>query len=449
MMANLPDLFSNIYFLASVSVIITMLASFRLYPIIIYVVNKKGLMDDPQTRSSHITSVPTLGGIGIFIAFSLTIMLLGVVVDLVQPELLKLVSLMAAALILLIMGVNDDLILMSPKKKLIGQLFAACIVIFLTGVRITNFGGVLGIMELPYLASVVFTLFVFILVINALNLIDGIDGLAGSLTVLASTVFGIYYLLAENYLLVLVSFALVGSIMGFLYFNLSNTQKLFMGDSGSMLLGFLLVYQAIGFLEVNADSSASFTIANAPVMLLAILSYPLFDTLRVFSIRAWHKRSPFTADRNHIHHRLLDLGFAHKQATFAIFLGNLMIIGLVFSLGNLNINAQLLISVPIGSVLYLMPFLKIWKKRVPVYNPVVVKSAVTSTIQKMDVQGRSQHEWQFSKHRAKNSKLTSDFEEILTSNVKRGRAVSGRKMTHRLWFQDQRNGDIIKKRLHL
>ncbi|WP_422081516.1 MraY family glycosyltransferase [Ulvibacterium sp.] len=364
-MAQISYLFDNLYFLITCSVAATLLISFRLYPIIIYVVNRKGLMDDPDERSAHANKVPTLGGMGLFIVFSLTIMLLGVLADLSRPELLKLVSLLAATLLLLIMGVKDDLVLMSPKKKLVGQLLAASMVIFLSDVRITHFQGLLGVGELPYWVSVGFTFFVFILVINAVNLIDGIDGLAGSIAILSSVTFGIFFLLNEQYLLSLVSFALTGSVIGFLYYNLSNTQKLFMGDSGSLLIGFLLTYQGVAFLGVNENALASMAVPNAPILLLAILSYPLLDTLRVFSIRVWQRRSPFSADRNHIHHRLLDLGNAHEQATLIVCVCNLCIIGLVFLMGDLNINVQLVVSVLLGSFLYLSPFLKVFEKHRP------------------------------------------------------------------------------------
>ncbi len=371
-MAQIPYLFDNLYFLTTCSVAVTLLISFRLYPIIIYVVNRKGLMDDPDERSAHSNKVPTLGGMGLFIVFSLTIMLLGVLADLSRPELLELVSLLAATLLLLIMGVKDDLVLMSPKKKLVGQLLAASMMIFLSDVRITHFQGLLGIGELPYWVSVFFTFFVFVLVINAVNLIDGIDGLAGSIAILSSVTFGIFFLLNQQYLLSLVSFALIGSLIGFLYYNLSSTQKLFMGDSGSLLIGFLLAYQGVAFLGVNENIMASFKIPNAPILLLAILSYPLLDTLRVFSIRVRQKRSPFSADRNHIHHRLLDLGNAHEQATLIVSVCNILIIGLVFLMGDLNINVQLIISVLIGSSLYLAPFLKVFEKQVP-YSPEKMK----------------------------------------------------------------------------
>ncbi len=364
-MTYLTDLFSNIFLLCGAALAMTLLISFRLYPIIIYVVNKKGLMDEPEERKAHTTSIPTLGGIGLFISFSITISLLVVIAGLSGPDQIKLVSLMPAIILLLIMGVKDDLVLMSPKKKVIGQILASCIVIFLTDSRITNFGGLLGVYELPYIVSVLFTFFVFILVINALNLIDGIDGLAGAITIIASATFGCYFLLGKDYLMALVSFTLIGSIIGYLYYNLSNTRKLFMGDSGSMLLGFLLVYQAIGFLSVSTDTSATYAVSNAPIVLLATLSYPLLDTLRVFVIRVSQKRSPFSPDRNHIHHGLLRLGLNHKQASFLVAIITILNIELAFLISGLYINLQLYILIVACPLICLLPFVLIgsWKNR--------------------------------------------------------------------------------------
>ena len=291
--------------------------------------------------------------------------LFGMSVAMDRPELIQLLSVLGATMILLFLGIKDDLVLLSPRKKFVGQIIAAAMVIFMTDLRIMSFDGLLGIGELPYIASVVFTFFVFLLVVNAYNLIDGIDGLAGAIGIIASLSFGIFFALNEQLFLALVSFSLIGAVIGFLGFNFSKTHKLFMGDSGSLFIGYLLAYQGIAFLGVNESATASFVIAKAPILLLAVLSFPLLDTLRVFIIRARQGRSPFSADRNHIHHRLLDIGLTHVQATLFIALINVMLIGLVLAMDDLYINVQLFISVFVGSALYLSPFLKIFKKDIP------------------------------------------------------------------------------------
>ena len=159
-----------------------------------------------------------------------------------------------------------------------------------------------------------------------------------------------------------VSFLIIGALIGFLRYNLSGSDKLFMGDSGSMFVGFLLAYQAISFLGLNDLPESSLEIPNAPILAIAALSYPILDTLRVFIIRIRLKRSPFYGDRNHIHHRLLYLGFKHKQATILIAITNLFIIGISILMSNLYVHVQLFIMIVFIPVLFLSPFLMVREK---------------------------------------------------------------------------------------
>ncbi|NJB72654.1 UDP-N-acetylmuramyl pentapeptide phosphotransferase/UDP-N-acetylglucosamine-1-phosphate transferase [Saonia flava] len=362
-MTYFQDLFSNLYVLGLFSLLGALFLSLKIYPAIINIVHIKNLMDDPSKgHSIHKNKTPTLGGVGLFIAFALLLILFGLFMQLEQEHLSKILGLVAATMILMFLGAKDDLVDLAPKKKFIAQLISASIVIFLTDARITNFYGLLGIHELSYIASIVFTLFVFLLVVNSYNLIDGIDGLAGSIAIICSLSFGIYFLLNKSHIMVLISFVLIGAIIGFLRYNLSHEKKMFMGDSGSLFIGFLLTYQGIIFLTENSLETTQYYISNAPIMLLVVLSFPLLDTLRVFIIRAKKGLSPFTADRNHIHHRLLDLGFKHGRASLLISIINILIMTLSFLVRDYNINIQLLICVGMGSLLYLSPFLISYKK---------------------------------------------------------------------------------------
>ncbi|MDB4270857.1 undecaprenyl/decaprenyl-phosphate alpha-N-acetylglucosaminyl 1-phosphate transferase [bacterium] len=350
------DYISNTYILAFLGGLLAYVLANSIIPVIIYTVRAKNLMDEPGDRSVHSTKIPTLGGVGMFAAFSVSIILFGILVGLERPDLVKLLSVVLATIILIFLGIKDDLIALAARKKFLGQLISVCIVIFLTDVRITSFEGLLGIGELPYLVSVLFTVFVFILVINSFNLIDGIDGLAGTIGIIASLSFGLFFLLNKDFLMVLVSFSLIGAIGAFLRYNLSGTQKLFMGDSGSMVIGYLLAYQGIRFLELNLSEASTFTISNGPVLLLAILSFPLLDTLRIFIIRTRERRSPFDADRNHIHHRLLERGLSHKQATILLSIVNILVIELAVLLKDFEINIQLVAITLLGSLLYTLLF---------------------------------------------------------------------------------------------
>ncbi len=356
-MAYLNELFTNTYLLVCVAILAPVLLSLRMYPVIIYLVKSKNLMDEPIERSMHTAKTPTLGGVGMFISFSLTLITLGMVLGLSQADLIKLLSIVAATITLMFLGIKDDLMGLAPKKKFMIQILAALMVIVLTDVRIASCYGLLGLEELPYFASVVFSVFVFLALINAFNLIDGIDGLAGTIGIIVTATFGSFYLLNERYLMVIISFALIGALLGFLRFNLSTGRKIFMGDSGSMFIGFILAYQAISFLEFNATVVTPYTIAVAPIMAMAILSLPILDTVRVFIVRIAQKKSPFSADRNHIHHRLLALGLSHKKATLTLGIINILVIALAFLIKDLYINLQLYLLVLVVPLLYFSPWL--------------------------------------------------------------------------------------------
>lgn len=353
----LQDLFHNLYFLVFFSIVFSVLVSLRIYPVIIYLAHKKKLMDEPGHRSGHVNKTPTLGGIGMFITFSLSIILLGILTQLNQGDLLKLLSILGGTIILLFLGIKDDLLVLSPNKKFSGQIFSSALVVLGTDVRIESFYGVFGVGDLNYVVSVVFTLLVFVFIINAFNLIDGIDGLASSVAIIANTSFGVYFAMNDQYLYVLLSFSLIGVLLGFLRYNLSRKRKLFMGDSGSLFLGFLLAYQAIGFLSVNEMEQTVFSVTNAPIMVLAILAYPILDTLRVFTIRIVNGKSPFSADRNHIHHRLLDNGFSHMKSTLIVAICNIFVIQIAFVLSDLYLTLQLYIISVVLPLICLFPFL--------------------------------------------------------------------------------------------
>ncbi len=356
-MDYLSYLFSNIYYLGIFAVIISFILALKMFPAIICLANEKNLMAVPGARSMHIKKTPNLGGVGIFIAFSLSIMILGGLKSFGQFHIEKLLLLLAAITIMFFLGVKDDLIGISPRKKIVGQLMAALLVVVFTDVRIQSLEGLFGIWELPYIISVLLSLLVFVFIINAFNLIDGIDGLAGTIAIIASTLFGLFFMFQGNHILMLVSFILVGALFAFLKFNFSEKNKLFMGDSGSLFIGFLLTYQSISFLGMNTAETIWFTIPNKPVLILAILSLPILDTLRVFIIRIRQKRSPFSADRNHIHHRLMDLGLSHKQGTLLLALANVFVIVVAFLTRNFNINIQLLIIAAIVPILGVLPWL--------------------------------------------------------------------------------------------
>jgi UDP-GlcNAc:undecaprenyl-phosphate GlcNAc-1-phosphate transferase len=296
-------------------------------PVIIRIAKAKKLVDVPDSRKIHKAPVPSLGGFGIFAGF-----LLAMLIAVPSKSSVGIQYIVAAAFLVYMLGLKDDVMIITPMKKFIGQLAAAFIIINLANIRLTSLNGVFGIYELPYAVSLVISYFAVILIINAFNLIDGVDGLAGTLGIISSLIFGIYFYFAGDPMYAVMGLSLTGGLGAFLVFNYTPA-KIFMGDTGSMLVGLVNAIMVLHFINVASSPGALVPVASAPAVGLAILAVPLFDTLRVFMIRIFlHRRSPFTPDRNHIHHLLLDCGYSHPICTATLAVYNLLLIVGVFAL---------------------------------------------------------------------------------------------------------------------
>ncbi len=241
----------------------------------------------------------------------------------------------AAAFVIFFLGLKDDILDISPIKKFIGQVLAAFLIIYKGGVQIQSMHGFLGIEELPPMFSLLFTYLTVIVIINSFNLIDGIDGLAGSLGLVACLAFGIYFSEVKMLPYAILAFALAGSLAAFLIFNFQPA-KIFMGDTGSLLLGLIHAILVIKFITVAHSTGVSIPLASSPAIGFSVLLIPLMDTVRVFSIRISHRRSPFSPDRNHIHHLLLDKGLSHRSITLLLVAANLLFMVLTYSLRSLG-----------------------------------------------------------------------------------------------------------------
>ncbi|MFL5738587.1 MAG: MraY family glycosyltransferase [Flavisolibacter sp.] len=310
----------NVFMTGAVSFVITFLA----IPAIMRVAQEKKLYDLPDARKLHTQPIASLGGVGIFIGFFLATLL--TISNKQNPEFQ---FFFASAIVIFFLGLKDDILIISAAKKFIGQLAAAAIIIHLGNVKIDSMHGFMGIEKLPDVAAYLISYITIIVVVNAYNLIDGVDGLAGSLGVLTMSVFGSYFLFVDQPLYALLSFAMAGSLLAFLVFNF-HPAKIFMGDSGSLLLGLMNAILVIKFITV-ADSPALKTHLDSSVAIgFSILIVPLLDTLRVFSIRISKGRSPFSPDRNHIHHLLLDRGLHHGYVTISCLGLNLCFIAMAY-----------------------------------------------------------------------------------------------------------------------
>ena len=327
-------------------------------PPIVDVARLKGLYDLPNGRTSHTDKVPILGGLAIFAGLILaSIFFTGISAE------RELKYIIAGLLIMFFTGIKDDILVIDPLKKLLGQILAAGIIAILGGIRITNFHGFLGINDLPFLVSILFTIFVFTVIINGFNLIDGIDGLAAGVGVISSLTFGTWFLLVGYESYATMSFALTGALLAFIRFNVfSKKNKIFLGDTGSMIIGMVISVFAIRFLEFELNATGNHTVHSAPVVAFCILLVPLFDTLRVFTLRLLQGRSPFVADRLHVHHLLIDLGCTHLQATLLILIANMLFILLAFALQYLGDIRLMILILTLAGILSFIPVMLLRKK---------------------------------------------------------------------------------------
>ncbi|GAA4335875.1 MraY family glycosyltransferase [Flaviaesturariibacter amylovorans] len=310
----------NVLLTASVSFVLTFLA----IPVVMRIAELKKLYDVPDARKLHTKPIASLGGVGIFIGFFLSSLLTVSLKD--TPEFQYF---FAAATVIFFLGIKDDILVLSATKKFLGQVLAAAIIIHLCKVRIDSMYGLFGLWELPEALSLALSYLTIIVIVNAFNLIDGVDGLAGTLGLLTSCVFGAYFVMVGVQAYAVLSFAVAGSLMAFLIFNY-NPAKIFMGDSGSLMLGLVNAVLVIKFISVADNPAVAYPIPSAVAVGFAILVVPLTDTLRVFSIRILNGRSPFSPDRNHIHHLLLDRGLNHKYVTFSCLVLNMAFISIAY-----------------------------------------------------------------------------------------------------------------------
>ncbi len=319
-------------------------------PGLVKIARHKKLVDVPGGRGSHSNIVPNMGGFAIFVALLFSILAF---LDFSGDRMFQYTFL--GLTIMFLFGLKDDILVIKPLEKLIAEIVASFVLICFADVRITSFHGMLGINELNLVFSYFFTLFVMIVIINSINLIDGIDGLASGIGAITSAVFCYWFYRMGAYDMMLFSAAVFSTFFTFFFFNVINGKnKMFLGDSGSLILGFVLGFIAIRFNEVSLVAPDT-AINNPPLISFGILIVPLFDTLRIFVVRLSRKRSPFSPDKRHVHHRLISLNNSHLKATLMILCFNVLFIAFLFFISNLRGWVLLLIQLSVASFFSFLP----------------------------------------------------------------------------------------------
>lgn len=291
-------------------------------PALIKVAYLKRLFDMPDfERKAHKRAVPTIGGI---IIFASTLFAYSLWFPNINVGEFKFV--VVTMLILFFVGIKDDIIGTAPVKKLFAHVVVGFILVLMADVRLTSLHGLFGVYEIPEYAGVALSIFTYIVIANAMNLIDGIDGLAAGIGFIASFTYGIWFYFSGDAGMATLAFSLGGSLFSFLIFNFSPA-RIFMGDSGSLTIGLIISILTIRMIEQDSVTIPSYMVhMSKPVLALSVLVYPLYDTLRVFILRAARGISPFSADKNHIHHRLLKVGFSHAKISTTLYIASISVI---------------------------------------------------------------------------------------------------------------------------
>ena len=322
----------------------------------------------PDSRKVHKEAIPRLGGLSFApsILFSLSFVSALYCAEymhgqqiplwLLTHTLSEFYLLVCGVILLYLAGLKDDLVGMRYTKKFMIQLVAA-LLLPLSGLWINNLYGLFGIHELASWIGIPLTILVIVFITNAINLIDGIDGLASGLTGSALLVLGSLFLINGMWIYALLSFATLGVLVPFFYYNVfgqaDHGRKIFMGDTGSLTLGYILVFLAIRYASYNPD--VAHYSAGAIVVAFSTLIVPMFDVVRVMIVRARSHRSLFKPDRNHIHHKFLDMGMSAHKAMISI-----VVIASLFSSLNILLVSFVNINIVFAGDIVIWVVLSIW-----------------------------------------------------------------------------------------
>jgi len=368
---------SNYLLLAS-AILTSFILTYVFIPSIIKVAIVKHLYDTPDERKSHQGVIPTLGGVGIFGGFIIGFCLFARF-DINSTEIKYVI---AALSFMFMLGAKDDIVELVANKKFIGQIFAAAIIVILGDIRLTSLYGLFGISMIGDIPSYILSMVTIIFIINSFNLVDGINLLAGSIGIVVTTIFGTWFLMHDFFDYAILAASMSGALFAFLKYNYTPA-KIFMGDSGSLSVGLLVAVLAIQFIEknemvmaLNSNQHEIINITAAPAMAIAVLIIPLYDTFRVFTMRLLNKKSPFIADRNHIHHKLLDIGLSHNNSAILLIFVNIIFIICTYFLQFLGNMYLMILQLVLATSFTLFLFSLKTKKKATVSKKKEIKFSV-------------------------------------------------------------------------
>ncbi|GAA4882670.1 MraY family glycosyltransferase [Flaviramulus aquimarinus] len=336
----------NLSLVALISIVSSYLLVTVLIPKISWIVKSRDLIDRPDHRSSHKAATPTMAGV----AFFFTLLFVINIIKTWDSNDIGM-NLVAALGLMFAVGLKDDLVVSTPRAKIGSEILAIFFILFCNCLQVNSLHGFLGIGNIPIMISYVLITLMILTIVNSFNMIDGIDGLASSMGIAIFTVYGFIFYSMSLHFYFLLCLCLIGILLGYLRYNLSTTKKVFMGDTGSLIIGFCIGFLSLKFLATDPAllQAHSFNPENSLIIIAGIFFIPLFDTLRVIGVRLLQKKSPFSPDNNHIHHVMINSGLTHFQASLFLCFLNLGVAVIFISLSTVFNSIQMI-------VLYLFTF---------------------------------------------------------------------------------------------
>lgn len=323
--------------------VVAAMAVFVVHPSLVKIAHMKSIVDNPDARKLNKVPVPVLGGVAVFFGIMFSLSIAGYYIEGMNIQF----ELIIAMMIMLYTGVGDDILQLSPRLRFALQIFVVCLMMFLCGIYIDDFHGLWGVGELPWYVAVALTIFSCVGIINSINLIDGVDGLCSGYGVFASMMFAVCFMLMGDVSYAALAFAVAGAIFPFMLHNMFGEKyKMFLGDGGSLVLGFICSLYVMRIIQSGDDVVSGSTISFT----LAVLSIPVFDTVRVMVARIINHRSPFSPDKTHLHHMFISLGYSHVITAINIIMlnGAIVLIWHMCNLLHLSPEVQLYVTIASG-----------------------------------------------------------------------------------------------------
>lgn len=317
--------FDDILLISPLFLLFGFLVVYLIIPVIINVVKLKRLFEKVSDRSSHSMPTPSFGGVAFFIVIILSLSFAGQIYAGNQV-----LALLPGVIVVFFTGLKDDMTGTKPTTKIYAQLLAGISLLLYSQFNIVDLKGFLAIFEISEWIMIPLGLLIIVFFINAFNLIDGIDGLASLIGIVIFLFYAVIFMLVGDWLMLSVSLSLIGAFIAFLRYNFSRKgKKIFLGDTGSLLIGFTIISFVFYIMAKEYSTQLTFIVPaqNLPIILIALLFVPIYDALRIFIDRISKGRSPFSADRRHMHHLVLDrYGFSHRRTSFVIAILNVLLV---------------------------------------------------------------------------------------------------------------------------